>query len=353
MLEALGLDGWQERVYFALLDGPPLGLDELLGQTGIEPDSLKGALTRLEDRGLLSRLTGDRTRWTVLPPEHAIEVLLLARERDIQRVRTLTQWLGEKHRKGRIGQDAAALVEVITGPDGVARCGQQLFNSAEREVRGIDAPPYAQARDGSSVNSSTHMASRGVRSRFIYGRDNLTLSGTIERIERDLADGEEVRILPRAPMKIILADDQAGLIPLVATPEVLDSCILVRPSALLDALSALFETLWQQAQPYVPDGLLSAGGADGGPTEDERRILSLLAVGLSDDAIARQLGIGLRTVQRRVQAMLGRLGAGSRFQAGVLAADRGWWRPPHHPDVPPADRADPAAVPGDAAGLRG
>lgn len=65
----------------------------------------------------------------------------------------------------------------------------------------------------------------------------------------------------------------------------------------------------------------------GALTEDERRILSLLAVGLSDEAIARQLGIGLRTVQRRVQALLVRLGAGSRFQAGVLAAGRGWWQP--------------------------
>jgi DNA-binding CsgD family transcriptional regulator len=331
VLEVLGLDHGQEAAYFALLDGSALGLDELVGRTGLEADILKGALTRLEDGGLVSRLTGEPARWTVLPPEHAIEVLLLARERDIRRVRALTQWLGEKHRKGRIGQDAAALIEVITGPEAVARCGQQLFAGAEREVRGIDAPPYAQAGDGSSVNSSANMASRGVRSRFIYGRDNLTLPGTIGRIERDMAYGEEVRILPRAPMKIIMADGQAGLIPLVATPQVLDSCILVRPSALLDALSALFETLWQQAQPYVPDGLGAAVAGEDGPTEDERRILSLLALGLSDDAIARQLGIGLRTVQRRVQALLVRLGAGSRFQAGVLAADRGWWRPTPRP----------------------
>ncbi|WP_329141335.1 LuxR C-terminal-related transcriptional regulator [Streptomyces sp. NBC_01476] len=326
----LGLDHWQETAYFALLDGPALGLDELVGRSGLEHDVLKGALTRLEDRGLISRLSGRPARWTALPPEHAIEVLLLARERDIRRVRALTQWLAEKHRKGRIGQDAAALIEVITGPEGVALCGQQLFNSAEREVRGIDAPPYAQAKDGSSVNSSANVASRGVRSRFIYGQDNLTLPGTIGRIEHDVSHGEEVRILPHAPMKIILSDDQAGLIPLVATPQVLDSCILVRPSALLDALSALFETLWQQAQQYVTGGVTDDGTADtdGTLTEDERRILSLLAVGLSDEAIARQLGIGLRTVQRRVQALLVRLGAGSRFQAGVLAAGRGWWRPP-------------------------
>jgi DNA-binding CsgD family transcriptional regulator len=326
LLEVLGLDHWQETAYFALLDGPALGLNELVGHCGIEPDQLKGALTRLEERGLISRLSGKPARWTALPPEHAIEVLLLAGERDIQRVRAHTRWMAERHRKGRTGQDAAALIEVITGPQGVARCGQQLFNSAEREIRGIDAPPYAQGKEGASVNSSANVHSRGVRTRFIYGQDNLTLPGTIGRIEHDLAHGEEVRILPRAPMKIILSDDQAGLIPLVATPQVLDSCILVRPSALLDALSELFETLWQQAQQYVTDGI-TEGEAAGAITEDERRILSLLAVGLSDEAIARQLGIGLRTVQRRVHALLVRLGASSRFQAGVLAAGRGWWQP--------------------------
>ncbi|MFJ5221221.1 LuxR C-terminal-related transcriptional regulator [Streptomyces sp. NPDC088354] len=321
----LGLDHWQETAYVTLLESPALGLDELVSRSGVEHDVLKGALTRLEVRGLISRLSGRPARWTALPPEHAIEVLLLARERDIRRVRALTQWLTEKHRKGRIRQDAAALIEVITGPEAVALCGQQLFNSAEREVRGIDAPPYAQAKDGSLVNSSANVATRGVRSRFIYGQGNLTLPGMVGRIERDLAHGEQVRVLPFTPMKIILSDDQAGLIPLVATPQVLDSCILVRPSALLDALSALFETLWRQAQQYVTGGLTA--DADGTLTEDERRILSLLAVGLSDEAIARQLGIGLRTVQRRVQALLVRLGAASRFQAGVLAAGRGWWQP--------------------------
>jgi DNA-binding CsgD family transcriptional regulator len=325
VLEVIGLDHGQEAAYFALLEEAPLGRQELVGRTGLEPETLRGALTRLEDRGLVSRVAGEPARWTALPPEHAIEVLLLARERDIRRVRALAGWLGEKHRKGRVGRDAAALIEVINGPDAVARCGQQLFNGAEGEVRGIDAPPYAQAGDGTSVNSSVHMASRGVRRRFIHGRENLTRPGTIHRIERDMRHGEEVRVLPRAPMKLILADDNAGLIPLVATPQVLDSCILVRPSALLDALSELFETLWLQARPYDPDDV-GPPGTDG-PTPDERRILSLLAVGLSDEAIARQLGIGLRTVQRRVRALLERLGAGSRFQAGVLAAERGWWLP--------------------------
>jgi len=215
------------------------------------------------------------------------------------------------------------VIEVVTGADAVARTGQQLLSRAEHRIRGIDAPPYAQATDGQLVNSSAHARSPSVRRQFLHGRDALALPGAVALLEADVAAGEEVRVLPTAPMKLLIADDDAALVPLVATPQVLDSCILVRPSALLDALSTLFESLWVQAQPYVPS--LAGPDADGDLTDEERRIVPLLAIGLPDEAIARQLGLGYRTVQRRVQALLTRLGASSRFQAGVLAARRGWW----------------------------
>ncbi|WP_345630804.1 helix-turn-helix domain-containing protein [Rugosimonospora acidiphila] len=325
MLEVLGVDVWGESAYLCLVDGPALTVEELASRTGIDQDNLKGALIRLEDRGLVSRMPGRPTRYRALPPEHALEVLLLARERDIHRVRALAQHLAERHRKAQVGRDSASLIEVITGPDGVARCGQQLFRRAEREIRGIDAPPYAKASNGERVNSSLNIGGRRVRSRFIHAHDALRVAGGVRRIEGDIAAGEEVRFLPQTPMKMILADDQAGLIPLLATPQVLDSCILVYPSALLDALSTLFETLWQHAQPYIPEQ--TGQPDDDALPEEDRRIIALLAMGLSDEAIARQLGIGHRTIQRRVQALLARLGATSRFQAGILAASRGWWRP--------------------------
>lgn len=326
MLEVLGLDQWAERAYLALVDGPALGVEELASRTRIARDVLETALVQLEDGGLIARMPGRPTRYSVLPPEQAVEVLLLARERDISRVRAVAERLGERHRRTRAGENTASLIEVVNGPDGVARCGQQLFRLAEREIRGIDAPPYAQASDGERVNSTAYLVGRRVRSRFIHARDELDAPGAIDRIQRDVMAGEEVRFLPQAPMKMVLADDQAGLIPLVTTPQVLDTCILVRPSSLLDALITLFETLWQQAQPFVPGGFADGTGDDF-VNEEERRIISLLGMGLSDEAIARQLGIGHRTVQRRVQALLVRLGATSRFQAGVLAAGRGWWTP--------------------------
>ena len=55
----------------------------------------------------------------------------------------------------------------------------------------------------------------------------------------------------------------------------------------------------------------------------DRGILRLMAGGVSDAAIARQLGISSRTVERRVRLLLDRLNASTRFQAGVLAARQG------------------------------
>jgi hypothetical protein len=125
--------------------------------------------------------------------------------------------------------------------------------------------------------------------RFIHGRAALDAAGAADRVEADVAAGEEVRFPSTAPLKMIISDHQAALIPLVSTPEVLDSCILVRPS-LLDALSTLFETLWTQAQPYLSYGVRQ-GDWNKFISDEERRIISLLAVGLSDEAIARQLVI--------------------------------------------------------------
>jgi DNA-binding NarL/FixJ family response regulator len=86
------------------------------------------------------------------------------------------------------------------------------------------------------------------------------------------------------------------------------------------ALVRLFELLWEQACPlprWRPEDPVATTGAL------DVELLRLLATGMKDEAIARDLGISLRTLGRRMATLLERLGARTRFQAGLQSARKG------------------------------
>ena len=79
-------------------------------------------------------------------------------------------------------------------------------------------------------------------------------------------------------------------------------------------------------QPSGPDLTDTLGTLIGGLdllTEREHQVLELVAAGLPNKAIARDLGISEHTVKFHVGSLLGKLGAGSRTEAVTLATRRG------------------------------
>lgn len=59
-------------------------------------------------------------------------------------------------------------------------------------------------------------------------------------------------------------------------------------------------------------------------TGEELELLRLLAAGLPLDAVARHMGISIRTVRRRVRVVCDRLGVAHPVQAIVCAVRSGW-----------------------------
>ena len=90
--------------------------------------------------------------------------------------------------------------------------------------------------------------------------------------------------------------------------------VIIRDPMLVAAFTAMFDYAWELALPMP--------GTRSDIAED-RQLLTLLASGFKDEAIARYLGWGLRTVRRRVAKMMADLGADTRFQLGAAAQRRG------------------------------
>jgi DNA-binding NarL/FixJ family response regulator len=93
---------------------------------------------------------------------------------------------------------------------------------------------------------------------------------------------------------------------------------------MLMALESLFETHWERGVPLL-DSEPPAGDDDLPQTDPATRsLLTLLASGLTDAAIARAQGWSERTTQRRLHRLMSELGAATRFQACFTAMRRGW-----------------------------
>jgi DNA-binding NarL/FixJ family response regulator len=122
---------------------------------------------------------------------------------------------------------------------------------------------------------------------------------------------------------MIIVDGRTALLPLLSGQHTAPASVLVHASGLLDALIALFETLWTRAYPLWTDGATVAERGAGLEPFDTR-IVALLLAGLTDQAIAGQLDTSLRTVQRRIHALMQRAGAETRIQLGWHAARNGW-----------------------------
>ncbi|WP_019545955.1 LuxR C-terminal-related transcriptional regulator [Streptomyces sulphureus] len=333
MLDALDLDPLQQQVYEALVDGAAT-VAEMRATLDLGATECREALVSLEKRNLVGRFPAERggeERFLPVAPEAAFESTLLAREEEIHRARRHIQHLAARFRANGAGRDPADLVEIVTGRAAVIRQVDQLQRSARRQIRGIDRPPYANS-DPDRFDPKTgmmpvqqQMLRRGLGYRVIYDTDGLA---TFHRLDTDIEAaaelGEDARVMAKAPMKILIADDRRALIPLRGTPHELASSVLVHPSGLLEALCEFFEVLWARAQPLSAYLSGRPHRAVGGPSSQEARLLALLTTGMTDQVMARHLGVSYRTFQRRLHALMQRLGVSTRFQLGARAAELGW-----------------------------
>ncbi|MFF3250596.1 LuxR C-terminal-related transcriptional regulator [Actinacidiphila glaucinigra] len=217
------------------------------------------------------------------------------------------------------------IAEVIHGEAEQQHMIEQLQREARKEVLTFVRPPYVAAA-GNIVQKERLTA--GVEYRSLYETTALVYPGAAD-MPGFVEPGELARAAPSVPMKLMIVDAERALLPLSGGRDrsVVSSAglLLLHPSVLVDALLELFEDRWLRGTPLrmpSPGGETEEDPEFPDSPELDEQLLSLLMSGLPDKAIASQLGISLRTLQRRIRSLMESTGTANRTQLAWFVAQQ-------------------------------
>ncbi|MFD3732931.1 helix-turn-helix transcriptional regulator [Streptomyces sp. NPDC058632] len=162
------------------------------------------------------------------------------------------------------------------------------------------------------------LTERGVRIRTLYQHTARHSPETLAYVARFGTGRVEYRTIDELVERLIICDETVAFIP---TRDDRQVALELRHPGLVRYLIKVFEFMWTRAVP------LSMGApyepASDGLTDIQHSIAKLLVEGHVDEAIARRLGMNVRTCRAHIAKLASALGSGSRAQLGYLIAQSG------------------------------
>ena len=289
---------------------------EIAESLGISLRVARKLLADLETLGLATHTPKVPRVYVAAPPEFAVAALIRQQQAMLERVRVAIPDLEEQSARSNHSGGQEPVLELITSRTHLGAVMTQMYESFRSEAMCFQRAPMLTP----TIVPPRRVRS-GARVRTISDNSILGMPGTLARIKQDVADGEQARMLPSLPFKMMIFDRRAAVISLDGDNPENAPTLLIHGSALLKALCLLFEFVWERATPIMLGR--DAGGAgtlDARAGEMADALIPLLAAGLNDKAIAMELGISPATLNRRMSELMRVTGTRTRFQLGWRAA---------------------------------
>ncbi|HEY7104332.1 MAG TPA: hypothetical protein VH573_22065 [Mycobacteriales bacterium] len=325
-LRDLGISDLQERAYRLLLAAPESSTAELEAQLKATESDVLAALANLVDLSLASVDERYPARIRLANPRVAVAQLIEKVEDDLLR----------RHR--RVADTRADLDLLVMAPDGQGQSTvgierlenldlvrerlDELAFYTRASVYSIQAGPLSAASLEAGGPLDERGLRRGIDMRIIYDASVLTNERNREYIQRLVRKGAQIRVTDELLERLIVMDGTVAVVPIDPHSSV-RGAVIVREPGLVAGFVRLFLAAWDNAG-EVPLELRPVTDADSQISAEDRQLLELLGEGRTDEAAARQLGVSVRQLRRRVARLMDMLDASSRFEAGAEAARRGW-----------------------------
>jgi DNA-binding CsgD family transcriptional regulator len=310
MLQPLGISAKAEALYVVLAPLSAASLPQLSELTRSPIEVVEENVHSLHALGLAVEISDGL--WRALPLSDVVRALRAQRMSELEMASLAAESL-QNHLLAA-SQTHTDDVRIVVGRESIVAVNREMCGAAKTEICVFDKPPYVENLGGTEEELADEAPEwqaleRGVSMRSIYhpGFDDDRLKELI----MFAAQGEQSRTAP-VPMKLIIVDSQEALIP--SMPSYVEGhetrASVVRHPLIVESLQWLFDAVWDTAIPIVAGKTLE---------NDPRRqmLISLLMSGSTDNAIANQLGINVRSVRRWIAELMDDLGVNTRLQLGA------------------------------------
>ena len=256
-------------------------------------------------------------------PAVALAHRLAPIEREISDRRRLSTQLAEAFEPYlMLGTQAPATSDSIAVLEGGARINAALNLATEQcQTEVLTVQPSDRISEASMLRGLERdrpLIERGVRIRTLY-QHTARHSAPKLAYAAHLADGKaEYRTIDELVERLIICDETVAFIPIRDDQQV---ALELRQPGLVRYLTKVFEFMWNRAVPLNTGGPYET--ARYGITDIQHSIAKLLVEGHVDEAIARRLGMNVRTCRAHIAKLATALGSGSRAQLGYLIAQSG------------------------------
>jgi DNA-binding CsgD family transcriptional regulator len=304
-----------------------------LGLTATAAAAAAADLVRLH---LLRDENRDGRRWLIpVNPEVATAILIspldeevLRRQAEISEIRARLSAFRPHYEETRRGTVPGPGIEPLRDAEELAGQFYVAAGGCHRELISFRPSGWLTPEQAAAL------LGRGVHVRLLLQHSVRTDIRARARLDKLIGGGGEVRTIGQLPRQLTIFDSEVAFLLHDEEPGGLLG-VMIKHADTVRLLRDVAESTWAVAQPYLAKRIGYQEVAD----NLQRTIVELLADGLTDEAIARRLGVSVRTCRRHIATVLRSLDSVSRFQAGVRATAAGLV------DSPPGSPAHPLTVP--------
>lgn len=258
-----------------------------------------------------------------VPPSAALTQRLHPIEREIRDRRRLSLELTDAFEPFMaISAQAPPTTHAITVLEGIERINASIelaMAECRYEVLTIQ-PGGGRSEDAlnTAVERGRLLTQRGVAMRTLYQHTVRHSHGTLNYAERMASGNVQIRTLEELIERLMIFDNTVAFIPATDDRRI---ALELRHPGIVSYLVTVFEQFWRRAVPLQEQ--IPYDPTVEGVSGVRHSIAKLLVEGHVDEAIARRLGMNVRTCRSHIAKLGAALGSTSRAQLGYLIARSG------------------------------